>query len=108
VFTARYGLSIYNSRYHYSLFDPRPVHVGLVNEVALWQVSVPITGFSPVSIISPSLHNHLRLHVAVTRSLGALKQSNALSQTGQRWAATYCPFVFKGLAFLLVLFRYTQ
>jgi hypothetical protein len=47
-------------------FDPGPVHVRCVmNQVA------PSTSVSPVSIIPPMLHTHLRLHISLTRRTNA-------------------------------------
>ena len=47
---------------------PRSVHVRfVVDEVALRQVFLRVLLFSPVSIIPLMPHNHLHLHVAVTR-----------------------------------------
>ena len=44
-----------------------------MDKVALGQVFLHVLRFSPVSIIPPVLHIHARLHVALTRSIGAPK-----------------------------------
>jgi hypothetical protein len=49
-------------------FDTRIVNVVfVVDRVALGQVFLPVLRFFPVTIISPFLHTHLYLHVAVIR-----------------------------------------
>lgn len=44
-----------------------------MDEVELGQVSflLQVLRYSPVSIVPPKLHSHLRLHVAVTRTGGS-------------------------------------
>jgi hypothetical protein len=49
-------------------FHPRSAHVRfIVDKVALGQVLRRVLLFSPVSIIPPTLHTHLHLHIAPTR-----------------------------------------
>ena len=49
-------------------FDSKTDHVRpVMDKVALGQIYLPVLHFSPVSIIPPTLHNNLQLHVALTR-----------------------------------------
>jgi len=69
-------------------FDPRLVHVRfVVHNVALGQVSLPVFHFSPVSVIPPTLHTSLHLHVALTgrtngRSLGTFNKQFCFGNRG--------------------------
>jgi hypothetical protein len=49
--------------------NPRSVRVGfVVDTVALWQVSLPVLLFPPVSIIPPTVRIHLYLNTTVIRT----------------------------------------
>jgi hypothetical protein len=71
----------------------------VVDKVALRQDSPRITGFYFVSIISPMLHIHLRLHAALIRkterSMGNFKQSQAFPQIGRNERNVHFYLVFK-------------
>jgi hypothetical protein len=61
-----------------------------VDKVLLGQVFVRVLRFSPVIVIPPMLHNHLRLHVALTRETngskrGDLLKNNVLSEIEECW-----------------------
>jgi hypothetical protein len=67
----------------------RSVHVRLVvKKVALGQVFLRAVQFSPVSIIPPTLHTHLHLHVALTRRINrwAWEPSKKQCSSGYRGA----------------------
>lgn len=49
------------------VFDPRLLHIFVVDRVALEQVSVRVFWYSSFRIIPPMLHTHLKLHVVLTR-----------------------------------------
>jgi hypothetical protein len=74
-------------------FDPGLIHVGfVVDRVALGQDFIRVFLFYPDSIIAPMLPSHLHVNTALVRrtsgrSLGTLKQSNALS--GQEGTFTF-------------------
>ena len=69
-------------------FDPRLVHVRLVvHKVALWQVSLAVLNFPPVSIIAPKPHTSLHLHATLTgrtngRSLGTFNKQRCFGNRG--------------------------
>ena len=84
-------------------FDPRSVHMRVVvGEVALGQVFLRVLWSSRVSIIPPTLHNHLHLHVALTTetnrwSPGTFQKSKALSETEVHSKENNSHLVFIGL-----------
>ena len=64
-------------------------------------------GFSPASIISPVFHNHLYLHVAITRRTNGVKPEDlpvikVLSEMWKHWIENY----FRFFLFLFEEFRY--
>jgi hypothetical protein len=51
-----------------SWFNPRPIRTGfVVGRVALVWIFSPVLRLAPVSVIQLMLHNHLHVHVAVSR-----------------------------------------
>jgi hypothetical protein len=72
-------------------FDPSAVHMRcVVDKVALGQISLPVLPFSPVSIVPPVLHTHIRLNGTLIRrlsgrSLRTFTQSSAVPCIGGYW-----------------------
>jgi hypothetical protein len=66
--------------------------------VVLENVYLRVLLFSPVSIIPPTLHTHLHLHVALTggtngRSLGTLQKAKLFRAVGGRWiGSAFCVY----------------
>ena len=56
------------------LSQASPYEIG--DKVSLWQVFLRILRFSPVNIISPVLHTHLRLQVVHTRRTNGRRLKN--------------------------------
>jgi len=63
--------------------------VFIVSKVVQGQVFLLVIWLSPVSIIPPAFHNHLHLHIALTRRtnrrIWELSKTSALSDVGERW-----------------------
>jgi hypothetical protein len=77
VFSVRYGMNFYTYVDWVQIFsglsprrpqfDPGPLYVRfVVDKVALGQIFLIVLRISPVSIISPVLHTHFHIHVALT------------------------------------------
>ena len=76
----------------------------VVHELALWQVSLLVFPFPPVSITPPMLHIHLHLHAALNRRTNG--QSLGTSRKAMQFSRSNClKSDFKALIFA-VLIRY--